>query len=149
MLTMLVFAAALQTAPTMAEGVTVTPPAPVTPAPRPSPPPRRGPPRIELTASPRMQSARFGGVRVLVRVTIKDADEKYWCPEIVWQWGDSAGDSEEGDCSPFNEATKEEREVWSMQKQSPPLNEGVWDITVTLRKAGKVLDRRTIEVYVN
>jgi len=86
-------------------------------------------------------------VDVTFRLEVKDAgDERYYCPEIEWEWEDGTRSIEESDCPPFEEAEKDRRFV--RRKTHAIARSGQWTITVRLSKAGELIHEEDAQVVV-
>lgn len=129
--------------------VVVLPPGEEAPKPAPTPAPGKRPkPKAVMTTSRRiLQDPIFGQPETILRVTITDADEQYWCPEIVWIWFNGTQSEQGGDCDPYNQASPNAlaRQSWSRRipMTMPP---GEWKLKAELRKNGERF--QTLEVSI-
>lgn len=101
-------------------------------------------PALDVRAIPRMA---FSPVNVLVIAELKGGDdlEEYYCPEIEFFWDDGGKSVQEADCPPFEPGTKIERRYSAEHYYERAGNYGV---TVTLRRAGKLLRKQTFRLNV-
>lgn len=80
-------------------------------------------------------------------VSIKNADEQFWCPGIQWVWPNGTMSSEEGDCPPYDKAPPKEIASKSWSKDVT-LGPGRSTIVVNLVKAGNIINTKQITVVV-
>jgi hypothetical protein len=86
-------------------------------------------------------------VDVTFRLEIKDGgDERYYCPEVEWEWEDGTRSISESDCPPFDEADTDRRFV---RRQTHSFTRGGhWVITVRLSKAGELFHEEEADVVI-
>lgn len=103
--------------------------------------------KVEFTAKPQVSLAGFHGSTITLKLVIRDADEKLWCPAVEWEYPDSSISSEESDCESFDKTTKKDREFqsWSRQVRIP---QGEWPFNVRIMKGGKTLRKLSATVTV-
>ena len=104
-------------------------------------------PTIEIVASPRQQimfPTRPGTVRL--RITIKNADEELWCPDIRVEWGDGDVSGGGGDCDPFEEAPPDELRQKTFRYSHNYYASGPMEIRVQFIKGRKVLKERVADI---
>jgi len=86
-------------------------------------------------------------VDVTFRLEVKDrGDERYYCPEVEWEWEDGSRSISESDCPPFDEADEDRRFV--RRKTHGFQRAGHWTITVRLSKAGELIHAEEADVLV-
>ena len=97
-------------------------------------------PEIKLRPVTPMVLARVdgGSVPVTFVLTIKNINDKFWCPGIRWSAGRGNGAFEESDCKPFEETTSQERAQQTYYR-TLRLGRGTWEVWVTLTKAEKII----------
>lgn len=107
---------------------------------------------IELGVRPRVG---FAPLRVTAILDMKNIDEKHWCPEIVWIWSEENSDniveeesSEEYSCQPYNESRKEDKDRKMYIRGHTYKQPGRYELTVKLKKEGKVLTQRKVTIIV-
>ncbi len=107
-------------------------------------PPKGKHPALDVRAIPRMA---FSPVNVLVIAELRGGEdlEEYYCPEVEFFWDDGGKSVQESDCPPFEPGTKIERRYSAEHYYERAGNYGV---TVTLRRAGKVLRKQTFRLNV-
>jgi hypothetical protein len=92
----------------------------------------------------------LGQPEVRLTLTITNADELYWCPKVVWEWPDGTRSAQEGDCVPYEEATRvdlDRRTVYAdLPMQLPP---GIWTVKALLVRADTVFHREEIIINVS
>jgi hypothetical protein len=102
-------------------------------------------PRLDLKAMPKMGNPPLSIHLVAELVGGQDLEEWY-CPEIVWGFGDDADQSvQEPECAPFSAGTRIERQFTADHEYSEP---GTHSVTVTLRHKGETLAVRSVSVLV-
>ncbi len=101
-------------------------------------------PNFDLRVSPRFS---FSPAELMFTAELKGGDdtEEYYCPEIEWEWGDGGKSVQEADCDPWKPDTKIERRFVSRHVF---VESGIYETSVTLRKAGREIATRAIEVTV-
>ena len=102
-------------------------------------------PRLDLRATPRMA---FSPVNVFFTAELTGGDdvEEYYCPELEWEWDDGGKSTEEADCNPFEPGkTKIDRRFTSDHEYR---RAGVYNVKVTMRRAGKSLAAASVRVTV-
>jgi hypothetical protein len=86
-------------------------------------------------------------VDVTFRLEVKDGgDERYYCPEVEWEWEDGSRSISESDCPPFEEADEDRRFV--QRKTHGFTRAGHWTITVRLSKAGELFHEEEADVLI-
>lgn len=102
------------------------------------PPPK---PKVELSVTPKITQADiWNGRLITATLTIRNADESLWCPEVDWEWNGQHS-SQESDCDPFESTEAGDREVWTQVRQRRFFGSGVIRIVVRLLKGKKVIRR--------
>ncbi len=101
-------------------------------------------PALDLRASPRYS---FSPAEVMFTAELKDGDdlEELYCPEVEWEWGDGGRSVQEADCDPWVAGAKIERRFTAHHVFNLA---GVYTTEVTLRKSGKDLMKRSVQVTV-
>ena len=128
------------------------------PSPQPPPVPKRGKPEMRVSCSPAISNAQYTseGFRsqVLCIVLVKNPDERLWCPEVAWTFGEGINQftpsAHQSDCEPYNTEVAErgEPERWSESKLFG-LNPGTYQIWAVLQKSGKTIKKDYFMVRVN
>lgn len=124
------------------------------PQPRATPVPRRkrNSPRISMHCSPRMDIAAFRPVIVSASMRIMDPNEKFWCPEVLWNINGEFYGKHEGDCKPYETIVAEEGEpeVWPEGGETKRFEfwPGTYIITVKLLKTGSILAQQSCTVHI-
>jgi hypothetical protein len=101
-------------------------------------------PRLDVRASPRM-SLMAANVLVVAELVGGDEIEDFYCPAIVWEWGDGARSAHEGDCPPFEPGMAMTRRHTASHAYRQP---GEYSLRVTLRRAGRSLAAATTFVTI-
>jgi hypothetical protein len=98
-------------------------------------------PDLVLRASPRWSFAipGQGGSTLLTAEIVGPETEEYYCPEVVWIWGNGTRSTEESDCEPFETRSTFPR-VFRRRVASPGRVQPYW-VCVELRKADQKIDR--------
>lgn len=102
-------------------------------------------PTLNLRATPRMA---FSPVTVLAVAELAGGDdvEQYYCPEIVWEWGDGGKSLQESDCPPFEEGvSKIERRFTAEHRYR---RAGYYTLSATLRRAGKSIAKTDLKLTI-
>jgi hypothetical protein len=101
-------------------------------------------PRLDLAATPRM-----GVSPTTVSATAKlvggDQLEDFHCPEVEWDWSDGARSTRLSDCDPYEPGAGIVRVFSASHRFRQP---GRYVVTVSLRRAGRVLAAATVTVNV-
>jgi hypothetical protein len=71
--------------------------------------------------------------------------EEFYCPALVWEWGDGTRSSQESDCSPYQDGTKLERFFTARHAYGNP---GTYSIKLFLVRAGKILAMSVVPISV-
>jgi hypothetical protein len=98
-------------------------------------------PDVELRASPRWSFAAPGspGNVLLTAEIVGPETEEYYCPKVVWIWGNGTRSSEESDCEPFETRSTYPRHF--RRRVASPRRVQPYKVCVELRKADKKIDR--------
>jgi hypothetical protein len=98
-------------------------------------------PDLRLRASPRWSLAGAGNARnvLLTAEIVGPETEEYYCPKVVWIWGDGTRSTEESDCEPFE--TRSEFPRLFRRRVASPGRVQPYRVCVELRKADKKIDR--------
>jgi hypothetical protein len=107
--------------------------------------PKQRRPSLSLRATPRMA---FSPVTVFLVAELSGGDdvELYYCPEIVWEWGDGGKSEQESDCAPYEEGvSKIERRFTAEHRYR---RAGNYTISATLRRTGRAFAKTDIKVTV-
>jgi len=101
-------------------------------------------PRLDLRASPRVA---FWPVEVLVIAELKGGQdiEEFYCPGLVWDWGDGSRSAHEADCSPFEDGTELDRFFTARHAFRAP---GAYSVRLTLLRAGRTVSMATVPIRV-
>ncbi len=101
-------------------------------------------PRLDLRASPRVA---FSPVEVLVIGELKGGQdvEEFYCPGLVWDWGDGSRSAHEADCSPFQDGTEVDRLFTARHAFRVP---GSYSVRLSLVRGGRMVTAATVPVMV-
>jgi hypothetical protein len=101
-------------------------------------------PRLDLRASPRVA---FSPVEVLVIAELKGGQdiEEFYCPGLVWDWGDGSRSAHEADCSPFEEGAELDRFFTARHAFLAP---GAYSVRLTLLRGGRTVTMASVPVTV-
>ena len=101
-------------------------------------------PRLKLRASPEVA---LPPVRVMLVAELVGGNdrEEFYCPAVEWDFDNGRRSTQEGDCEPFGNGSTMERRFVSRQAYLSP---GQYRVTVTLRRADRVLARAAATVEV-
>ena len=101
-------------------------------------------PRLDLRASPRVA---FWPVEVLVIAELKGGQdmEEFYCPGLVWDWGDGSRSAHEADCSPFQDGSELDRFFTARHAFRAP---GAYSVRLTLLRAGRTVTMASVPVTV-
>jgi hypothetical protein len=101
-------------------------------------------PRLDLRASPRVA---FSPVEVLIIAELKGGQdiEEYYCPGLVWDWGDGSRSAHEADCSPFEDGAELDRFFTARHAFRAP---GAYSVRLTLLRAGRTVTMASVPVTV-
>jgi len=99
-------------------------------------------PRLDLRASPRVA---FSPVEVLVIGELKGGQdtEEFYCPGLVWDWGDGSRSAHESDCSPFQDGTELDRFFTARHAFRAP---GAYSVRLFLIRAGRTVTMATVPI---
>jgi hypothetical protein len=102
-------------------------------------------PQLDLRASPRVA---FSPVEILITGQLKGGDEleEYYCPGLVWDWGDGTRSAYESDCAPFESGAALERFFSGRHAYRSP---GAYNVRLTLRRANRTVAVASIAVTVH
>jgi len=106
-------------------------------------------PEVDLKPTRKIWIMNAGAcsVDVSFRLEVKDGgDERYYCPEVEWQWPDDTRSVSESDCPPFDEAEEGRRFV--QRKSHPFTRSGQWTVVVRLSKAGELIHEAKTTVLI-
>jgi hypothetical protein len=107
------------------------------------PKPKR--PSLSVRATPRIA---FSPVTVFLTAELTGGDdiEQYYCPDIVWEWGDG-GKSEQGsDCPPFEDGVSKIERRFSAEHVFR--RAGNYTVSATLRRTGKALAKADVKLTI-
>ncbi len=104
--------------------------------------PRR--PHLNLRASPRVA---FSPAEVFAVGELKGGhdSEEFYCPGLVWDWGDGTRSAHESDCSPYEDGTHLDRFFTARHAFRAP---GAYAVRLFLVRAGRTLTMATVPVTV-
>lgn len=91
-------------------------------------------PRIELRVTP---YTGFEPVEVTATVFIENAGEKFYCPELEFDWGTGSLSFESSDCDPYENA--ENPNALTIYSRKYVYGAGEHVVTVTLSRSGRKL----------
>ncbi len=103
-----------------------------------------GKPHLDLRATPRVS---FSPVEVFAVGELKGGNdsEEFYCPGLVWDWGDGTRSAQESDCSPYQDGARLERFFSARHAFRVP---GTYAVTLLLVRAGKIFSRASVPVMV-
>jgi hypothetical protein len=101
-------------------------------------------PKLSLRPSPRHG---FSPLNVTFTLQLKGGDdiERYYCPEVEWEWGDGGKSVREGDCDPFEPGTKIKRRYTEQHRFK---RAGTYRIKVSLSRADRRIAQTSVKVSV-
>jgi hypothetical protein len=101
-------------------------------------------PRLDLRATPRMG---FSPIEVLLVGELKGGQdtEEYYCPGVVWDWGDGSRSAHESDCSPYRDGDELGRLFTARHAFRLP---GMYEVHLYLVRAGRKITGATVPVTV-
>jgi hypothetical protein len=101
-------------------------------------------PRLDLRASPRVA---FTPAEVFAVGELKGGheSEEFYCPGLVWDWGDGTRSAHESDCSPYEDGAQLERFFTARHAFRAP---GSYAVRLFLIRAGRTITMATVPVMV-
>jgi len=101
-------------------------------------------PHLDLRATPRVA---FSPVEVMVIGELKGGQdvEEFYCPGLVWDWGDGSRSAHEADCSPFQDGTELDRFFTARHAFRVP---GSYSVRLYLVRAGRTVTMATVPIMV-
>ena len=101
-------------------------------------------PRLDLRATPRVA---FSPIEVFAVGELKGGHdtEEFYCPGLVWDWGDGTRSARESDCSPYEDGAQLERFFSARHAFRAP---GAYAVTLLLVRAGRMITMATVPVRV-
>ena len=101
-------------------------------------------PHLDLRASPRIA---FSPVEVFVIGELKGGEdaEEFYCPGLVWDWGDGSRSAHEADCSPYEDGMELDRFFTARHAFRAP---GAYAVRLFLVRAGRTVTMATVPVTV-
>ena len=101
-------------------------------------------PRLDLRASPRVA---FSPAEVFAVGELKGGQdtEEFYCPGLVWDWGDGTRSAQESDCSPYQDGVRLDRFFSARHAFRAP---GTYAVKLLLIRAGKTLTTATVPIMV-
>ena len=112
---------------------------------RPPEEPKLKKPSLNLRATPRMAFSPVN-VFLIAELTGGDDMEQYYCPEIVWEWGDGGRSEQESDCTPFEQGVSKIERRFTAEHLFR--RAGNYTISATLRRVGKNIAKADVKVTV-
>ncbi len=106
--------------------------------------PAQDKPHLDLRASPRVS---FSPVEVFAVGELKGGHdtEEFYCPGLVWDWGDGTRSAQESDCSPYQDGAHLERFFSARHAFRVP---GTYAVRLFLVRAGKTIGMAMVPVMV-
>ncbi len=103
-----------------------------------------GKPHLDLRATPRVS---FSPVEIFAVGELKGGQdtEEFYCPGLVWDWGDGTRSAQESDCSPFQDGVRLERFFSARHAFRLP---GSYAVRLFLVRAGKTVTMATASIMV-
>lgn len=107
--------------------------------------PRGKKPALNLRATPRIA---FSPVTVFLLAELEGGDdvEQFYCPEIVWEWGDGSKSVQESDCAPFQEGVSKIERHYTAEHLFR--RGGNYSISATLLRVGKRVAKADVSVAI-
>jgi hypothetical protein len=101
-------------------------------------------PHLDLRASPRVA---FSPVEIFAVGELKGGHdtEEFYCPGLVWDWGDGTRSAQESDCSPYQNGAQLERFFSARHAFRAP---GAYAVRLFLIRAGRTLTMATAPIMV-
>lgn len=101
-------------------------------------------PHLDLRATPRVA---FSPVEVLIIGELKGGQdmEEFYCPGLVWDWGDGSRSARESDCSPYQDGTQLDRLFTERHAFRAP---GTYSVRLFLVRAGRTVTMASVPVTV-
>ena len=101
-------------------------------------------PHLDLRASPRVA---FSPVEVLVIGELKGGQdsEEFYCPGLVWDWGDGSRSAHESDCSPYQDGAELDRLFTARHAFRAP---GAYSVHLYLIRAGRTVTTAAVPIMV-
>jgi hypothetical protein len=103
-------------------------------------------PSLSLKASP---SVSFAPARVVFVAELKGGvndDEEFYCPTVVWEWGDLTESVAEADCNPFEAGKSEIKRRFTVEHRFK--NPGGFRVYIRLKKGTKVIAQANAQIQV-
>jgi hypothetical protein len=101
-------------------------------------------PHLDLRATPRVA---FSPVEVFLVGELKGGpnSEEFYCPGLVWDWGDGSRSAKEADCSPYQDGAQLERFFSARHAFRAP---GSYSVRLSLIRAGRTITMATVPIMV-
>jgi hypothetical protein len=101
-------------------------------------------PRLNLRASPRVA---FSPTEVFAVGELRGGEdsEEFYCPGLVWDWGDGTRSAHESDCSPYQDGARLERFFSARHAFRLP---GTYAVRLFLVRAGRTITTATVPIRV-
>jgi hypothetical protein len=101
-------------------------------------------PRLDLRAMPRVA---FSPVEVFLVGELRGGqdNEEFYCPALVWDWGDGSRSTRESDCSPYQDGMHLERFFSARHAFRDP---GSYNVRLFLVRAGRTLTVAAVPIAV-
>lgn len=94
-------------------------------------------PSLSLKATP---AVSFAPARVVVVAEVKggaEDNEEFYCPTVLWEWGDLTESTAEADCEPYQAGKSEIRRRYTVEHRYK--DPGSFRIRLLLKKGNKVV----------
>lgn len=94
-------------------------------------------PSLSLKATP---SISFAPARLTFLAEVKggaEDHEEFYCPTVVWEWGDLTESTAEADCEPYEAGKSTIKRRYTVQHQFK--NPGAYKVVIRLKKGSKVI----------
>jgi hypothetical protein len=101
---------------------------------------------LSLKASP---AVSFAPARVVLVAEVKNGandNEEFYCPSVVWEWGDLTESVQETDCDPYVPGKSEIKRRYTIEHRFK--NPGGFKIVVRLKKGSKVVAQANTKIQV-
>jgi len=101
-------------------------------------------PHLALRATPHVA---FSPVEIFAIGELKGGhdSEEFYCPGLVWDWGDGSRSAHESDCSPYQDGVRLDRFFSARHAFRAP---GTYAVRLFLIRAGKTLTMATVPIMV-
>ena len=102
-------------------------------------------PHLDLRATPRVA---FSPVEVFLMGELKGGQdsEEFYCPGLVWDWGDGSRSAHESDCTPYQDGAHLDRLFSARHAYRAP---GAYSVRLFLIRAGRTITMAMTPIMVH